>query len=243
MQSGSLVYAAANFSNALCCPVHPTRALPVQIKERTKESTSIHTELTRLIVDRWHDMLSLLPRGPARAGRQKLDALLRSWAGADVAGKATKVEEVDKKGEGSGEGEGGEGEVQADGEEGKQAAPGGRTLQVLGQALDEDTLCDVLSEALAPFDAADAAGGAKAKGEGAATAEEVSALAKFVLQRYGSRAAAEGQVGGAVKHGEGSEEKTGDRQKANQTLCLLLREYSCCMLAHILQLIAPILMA
>jgi hypothetical protein len=187
----------------MCTP--PLLCPPTQVKERTSESTGIHTELGRLVADQWRSLASLLPGGPARAGRRKLDALLSTWAGAEEAGPAADGADEDSAAdEDEGEGEGKEGAKavgagkEAEGR-GQEASGAGRTLRVLGQELDEAALRAVLTEALAPFDAVDAPGAPKAaEGTAAATQDEVAAVTKFVLRRYGVRRDADsegGQVG------------------------------------------------
>lgn len=181
------------------------------MKERTSESTGIHTELARIAADQWRSMVSLLPGGPGRAGRRKLDALLRTWAGTErgggagggdnlSSGRVTEDDDGKRLSSDEAEGasyEGGKGTgAGAAVEEG--GASGGRALRVLGQALDESALRAVLSEALQPFDAVGDPAAPKATGgaEGASE-EEVAAVAKFVLRRYGTKpdAEAEEEVG------------------------------------------------
>ncbi|GBF96992.1 polycystin cation channel family [Raphidocelis subcapitata] len=183
-----------------------------EVKERTHESTGIHTELARLAADYWRAVASRLPGGPPRAGRAKLEALLRGWGGGGGGGgRRESSESAPAGGESEGE-EGGAGGA-AGGGEGAGEGPwderggggggggsgsGARTLRVLGQELDEPSLARVLAEALAPFDAADAgapkpgaagaAAAAEAGGAAAAGEEEAAALARFVLQRYGTAA-------------------------------------------------------
>jgi len=166
-----------------------------QVKERTQESTGIHTELARLAADQWRGLASIFPGGPARAGRRKLDALLRGWAGVE----ATPRVSVGTEGRATDDSV----EVQpaAGAASAGQRGEGGRTLMVAGQPLDEGMLQRVLAEALAPFDAVGGPGAVskgQGDGDGGASAEEVAAVAKFVLQRYGSRAdaaaAGEGKV-------------------------------------------------
>lgn len=157
-----------------------------QVKERTKESTGIHTELARLLADQWRGVTSMLPGGPARAGRKRLDALLRAWAGPGAAAAP---------GRGAGS-DGGEGEEGGGGKGGGatgagEAGASARVLEVGGAALDEATLARVLGEALAPFDAAGGEGGEASKAASggdpgsSVSAEELTAIARLVLHRFG----------------------------------------------------------
>ncbi|KAI8467677.1 MAG: hypothetical protein J3K34DRAFT_480735 [Monoraphidium minutum] len=177
-----------------------------EVKERTSESTGIHTELARLAADQWRGLLSMLPGRPARAGRRKLDALLRSWGGDDDGGRGGGGAAVapgagsgdESGGEDGGKGEGGAAGADDDGDGAAGGGGGGRTLRVLGQRLDEAALRAVLSEVLAPFDAVDDPAAPKPKGAAAAASsgDEVGALARFVLRRHGSKAAPQGDGGG-----------------------------------------------
>jgi hypothetical protein len=215
-------------------PPKPPARSTCQVKERTKESTGIHTELARLAADQWRGALALLPGGGAATPpRARLEALLRGWAGAGAGGPSPRLTtdsaaDSDGGGEaGTSDGGGKGGEAAAAAATAAVGAGAGRTLEVMGQSLDAPMLARVLAEALAPFDAAGESPGAGAKGGGGggkggegdgdgADAEDIAALAAFVLQRFGAAPAAAG--GGDEEVGwKGGRAWLGASEQANAT--------------------------
>jgi hypothetical protein len=151
------------------------------VKASTFVPAGIHVELARMVTDQWNTLSGILTG--RHVGQATLDRLLEVWSG-PAADRSFKSGSAWEGGAGDAdEGAGGKGGV--------GAAPPSKYLNVLGESLTEDELRGLLMEMVMEgvVPGGEAAAGLKGGSfdtPAPATPDEVAAVAKYIIKRFGT---------------------------------------------------------